>query len=170
MRSPTTPPIWTMRFPPGCSMQPPSPSTCRPIPGCVGNGRDAVPRRFGARSSFWKHCAGILDSMVTGLVEGTVAAARDAGLRDYRDVRAFQGRLARFTPASSQAARELKGFLHRFVYGTAELDAGRQAATGRIATLFEIFLRAPGSTAPPTMRKRRPPRRCIAWCAITSPG
>ena len=101
-----------------------------------------------AREQFLEALRGILDSMVTGLVEGTVTAARDAGLRDYRDVRAFQGRLARFTSASSQAARELKGFLHRFVYGTAELDAGRRAATGRIATLFEIFLRRPDLLPP----------------------
>jgi dGTPase len=95
------------------------------------------------RERFLEALRGILDAMVTGLVEGTVITASEAGLRDYRDVRTFPERLARFTPAAAQAASEMKGFLHRFVYGTPALDAGRKAAMGRIATLFETFLRRP---------------------------
>ena len=100
------------------------------------------------REQFLEALRGILDSMVTGLVEGTAAVARDAGLKDYRDVRHFHGRVARFTPAAARAALEVKGFLHRFVYSAPELDGSRRAATGRIATLFGIFLRRPDLLPP----------------------
>ena len=104
--------------------------------------------RASTRERFLEALRSILNDMVSGLVEGTAAAARDASLEDYRDVRTFPGRVARFTPAAAQSARELKGFLHRFVYGTPELDAGRRAATGRVARLFSIFLRRPDLLPP----------------------
>ena len=95
------------------------------------------------RDRFLETLRGILDAMVGGLIEGTIEAAQNAGLHNYRDVRAFGERLARFTPESTQSASELKGFLNRFMYCSPELEQGRQAATRRIAALFQRFVERP---------------------------
>ncbi len=115
------------------------------------------------REQFLEALRGLLDGMVTGLVVGTTEAAKEAGLRDYRDVRHFGGRLARFSPEAAQAARELKQFLHDFVYSTPELDAGRRAATDRVARLFSVFLRNPALLPPNYAQAARmePPHRVV---------
>jgi dGTPase len=84
---------------------------------------------------------GLIDWLVSGLVEGTVAAARD--LADVDAVRAHPGRVVRFTPATAEGAAQLKRFLRAQVYESEQLVQERQRSVERIAQLFELLLRQP---------------------------
>ena len=84
---------------------------------------------------------GLIDWLVSGLVEETVAAARD--LADVEAVRAHPGRVVRFTPATAEGAAQLKRFLRAQVYESEQLVQDRHRSVERIAQLFEILLRQP---------------------------
>ncbi len=83
----------------------------------------------------------MIDWMVTSLIEATCAAARD--LRDVGDVRAFPGRVARFTPEAAEAARQMKRYLRRELYESEEVAAGRRESSGQIAALFDFLMAHP---------------------------
>ena len=95
------------------------------------------------RERFQESLRRIIDTLVTGLIEGTAREAEKSGARDVEDVRACCRRLAVFTERAGAANRELKGLLHRHVYSSAALVAERQRSTGMIAELFELLLREP---------------------------
>ena len=84
---------------------------------------------------------GLIDWLVSGLVEGTVAAAQ--GLADVDAVRAHPARVVRFTPATSEGAAQLKRFLRAEVYESGQLVQDRQRSVERIARLFELLLAQP---------------------------
>ncbi|MDQ6663405.1 MAG: dNTP triphosphohydrolase [Acidobacteriota bacterium] len=86
----------------------------------------------------------LIDSLASGLIEGTVAAARAAKVETPEDVRRFPRRLAAFTDSSGAAARELKRFLHARVYSSAELEEDRRRSTAMMAELFRFFVTDPG--------------------------
>ncbi len=85
----------------------------------------------------------LTDWLVAGLIEGTVGAAREAGVKDVDDIRHFSCRIAAFTPAAQQASRELKQFMTRFVFSNEELTADRRRSRVMIAELFQFFLEHP---------------------------
>ena len=84
---------------------------------------------------------GLIDWLVSGLVEGTLAAA--GPLKSVEEVRKQPGRVARFTPETAAGTAELKAFLKSRVYQTEHLADERRRAVGRIAALFEMFLERP---------------------------
>ena len=84
---------------------------------------------------------GLIDWLVSELVEGTVTAAQ--GLADVDAVRAHPRRVVRFTPAAAQGAAQLKRFLQAEVYESGQLVQDRQRSVERIAHLFELLLRQP---------------------------
>ena len=84
---------------------------------------------------------GLIDWLVSGLVEGTVAAAQ--GLADVDAVREHPGRVVRFTPATAEGAAQLKRFLRAEVYESEQLVQDRQRSVERIAQLFELLLARP---------------------------
>ena len=86
----------------------------------------------------------LIDSLVSGLIEGTVRRAAESGLRTVEEVRRHPERLAAFTPETETANRDLKRFLHRHVYEAPALCAERSRAAGMIAELFDFFLECPG--------------------------
>jgi dGTPase len=86
---------------------------------------------------------GLVDWLVSGLVNGTLAAAESAGVRDYEDVRQYPRRLAGFTPETQGADRQLKQFLHHYVYFSDPLVAGRNHSAAMIAELFQFLLDHP---------------------------
>jgi dGTPase len=83
----------------------------------------------------------LINWLVSGLVDGTVAAAADLG--SVAEVRAAWPRLARFTPETEQGAAQLKGFLRAKVYESEELSASRRGAAARIEELFHLLMRRP---------------------------
>ena len=84
---------------------------------------------------------GLIDWLVSGLVEGTVAAAH--GLADVDAVRAHPGRVVQFTPATAEGAAQLKRFLRAEVYESEQLTRERQRSVERIERLFELLLAQP---------------------------
>lgn len=85
---------------------------------------------------------GLIDWLVSGLVEGTVAAAQ--GLADVDAVRAHPARVVRFTPATAEGTAQLKRFLRGQVYESEHLVQDRQRSMERIAQLFELLIAQPG--------------------------
>ncbi|MEZ5356754.1 MAG: dNTP triphosphohydrolase [Bryobacteraceae bacterium] len=83
----------------------------------------------------------LIDGLVSGLIEGTVAAA--AGIADHQGVRAAPVRIACFTPVAAEAARQLKRFLHERLYEAPALQLERTRAVEMIDELFRLFLEHP---------------------------
>ena len=92
---------------------------------------------------FHETLRGLIDALVSGLIEGTVARASDAGAATVEDVRRHPARLAAFTPETETANRDLKRFLHRHVYTAPALRQERERAAAMIAELFDFFLQHP---------------------------
>lgn len=86
----------------------------------------------------------LIDLLVTSLIEGTLHAARAAGVENVEDVRHAPARLARFTPAGFECNRALKTFLHERVYATEALQEERSHSNAAIAELFQFFVEHPG--------------------------
>ena len=84
---------------------------------------------------------GLIDALVSGLMEGTVSAC--AGLTDVDAVRLHPGRVARFTPDAAEASAQLKLFLRQSVYESAALVRARSDSVGLIRELFEFLIAHP---------------------------
>jgi dGTPase len=85
----------------------------------------------------------LIDSLVSGLIQGTFEAAERAGTETVDDVRKFPQRLAQFTSDSAITSRALKQFLHRRVYSAPALVEERERSTKKIAKLFEFYVSDP---------------------------
>jgi len=83
----------------------------------------------------------LIDSLVSGLMEGTLAEAQ--GLADVEAVRTHPGRTVRFTPAAAEAAAQLKRFLRANVYESAPLVEDRRRSVEHLAALFELLMQRP---------------------------
>ena len=90
----------------------------------------------------------LIDALVSGLVEGTVRRAAEAGVETVDDVRRHEARLAAFTPETEAANRDLKRFLHRHVYTAPALREERDRAAASIADLFDFFVEHPERLPP----------------------
>jgi dGTPase len=95
------------------------------------------------RERFHEGLRQLVDALVSGLIEGTVARANEAALADVDDVRNFPVRLAAFTPQAAETSRALKRFLYSQVYASQGLGADRSRSMDMIAELFEFFLENP---------------------------
>jgi len=85
----------------------------------------------------------LIDTLVTGLIQGTREAAEQSGVRCVEDVRSHPARLACLTPAGVETTRALKRFLFKHVYDAPSLREERERSCGRIAALFNYFLANP---------------------------
>jgi dGTPase len=77
----------------------------------------------------------LLDHLVTGLVEGTMRAVIEVGVRDSSDIREAR-RLACFTPDAQDTAQSLKNFLRRHLYYSQVLVEERNAVRQRVGAVF----------------------------------
>ena len=96
---------------------------------------------------------GLIDFFVSGLIEGTSAAAARAGVETPRDVFAATSRLACFAPAAADATRRLKTLLAREVYSSSALRRDAAEGAEQIRRLFRHFLERP-ETLPAAYRSR----------------
>ena len=94
------------------------------------------------RERFFEALRLLLDGQVTGLLEGTLAAA--AGITSVEEVRRHPTRLVCFTPATAATNRELKAFLHARVYDSPALCQERSHSVDMIAWMFQFYLDHPG--------------------------
>ena len=95
------------------------------------------------RERFHEALRQLINVLVTGLIQGTVAAAQASGAGNADEVRAWPRRLAAFTPEAAETSRELKRFLNSRIYLSDALGADRRLSMGRIAELFRFFLAYP---------------------------
>jgi dGTPase len=84
---------------------------------------------------------GLINWLVSGLIEGTVEAAN--GLGDVEDVRRNNTRVAHFSLETAAGSQELKDFLRRKVYQSDRLAEDRKQSAEMIANLFEFFMEHP---------------------------
>ena len=85
----------------------------------------------------------MIDWSAGGLLEGTLAAVREAGVETMEDVRRYPSRLVRFTPPAAEMAAQCKAFLRAHVYRAEPVVAEREASMNRVAWLFQYFVRCP---------------------------
>jgi dGTPase len=95
------------------------------------------------REQFQETLRGLLDWLVTGLVEGTMEAAEAAGVASVDQVRCWPRRLASHTVPTHLANRNLKQFLHHTVYYSEPMASERRRSAAQIAQLFEFWLAHP---------------------------
>ena len=100
------------------------------------------------RERFYEGLRQLIDALVSGLIEGTVASARQAGASDAEEVRVCPARLAAFTPQAADTSRALKRFLYQQVYASKDLGAGRRRSMDLIAGLFQFFFDRPDRMPP----------------------
>ena len=95
------------------------------------------------RERFQESLRQLMDGQVSGLIEGTVAAARESGVEDVEAVRRFPSRIVRFTQEAAATSLELKRFLHQQVYSSKDLEEDRRRSMERLALLFEHLMEHP---------------------------
>lgn len=96
-----------------------------------------------AKMQFQEANRKLFDWLVSGLIAGTAAACREAGVNNADDVRRYPSRLAGFAQAPRDANRELKRFLFSAVYTTEELLRQRERCRGMVGDLFQHYLADP---------------------------
>lgn len=84
---------------------------------------------------------GLVNWLVSGLIEGTVAAAK--GLANVDEVRRNETRVACFSSETAAGGHELKDLLRRSVYQSDRLAEDRKRHADLIANLFEFFVEHP---------------------------
>ncbi len=88
---------------------------------------------------------GLVDSLASGLARGTIDRAEAAAVASSDAVREHVRRIAGFTPESEATNRQLKQFLHQFVYGSQTLVEERQRSSAMIAELFQYLIDHPAA-------------------------
>ena len=91
------------------------------------------------RVQFHEALRQLIDLLVTGFIEGTIAACGEAGVQTVDDVRSHPQRLARLLPAAAKTCLELKRFLRHRVYLSKALNTERERSIQMIAELFKYF-------------------------------
>ena len=107
------------------------------------------------RERFHETLRCLIDTLVSGLIEGTRSACAAAGVDDFEAVRNWPERLAVFTPETAATSRALKALLYRRVYASPELAADRLTAMERIARLFRFFVGEPDRLPQPYCQRAR---------------
>ncbi len=100
----------------------------------------------------------LTDWLVGSLIVGTVAAARVAGVEDPEQVRHFPTRLASFTAPAAEASKQLKDFMHKYVFSSAILQNDRQQSRAKMAELFQWFLQHPETLPEPYAKRATGPK------------
>jgi dGTPase len=95
------------------------------------------------RELFQEVVRGLVDWLVSGLIEGTMNVAAEADAADSDQVREHSRRLASFTPAAHATNRQLKQFLHHAVYFSEPMVEERRRSAAMVAELFELYTAHP---------------------------
>jgi dGTPase len=95
------------------------------------------------REQFQETLRGLLDWLVSGLMQGTIEATDAASAANVDDVRAHPRRLAAFTLPAHTANRAIKQFLHHTLYYSEPMAGERRRSAARIAELFEFWVAHP---------------------------
>jgi dGTPase len=81
---------------------------------------------------------GLIDHLVTGLIEGTLEAA--IGIDNVEAVRRAPRRIARYTSAAAQTNAQLKQVMRTQVYQSDLVQEERRKTAGKVGELFDYLL------------------------------
>jgi len=95
------------------------------------------------RVRFWEVQRQLMNFLIGGLIEGTVAAADAAQVKTSDDVRHLDHRLARLTDEALVINRQMRSLLINHVYANADLISDRKLAQKRLGRLFEHLVQNP---------------------------
>ncbi len=95
------------------------------------------------REQFQEVLRGLVDWLVTGLMQGTIEAAEASGVASIDEVRAYPRRLVCFTPPVQSTNRALKQFLHHSVYYSEPMVEERRRTAAQIGELFQFWVAHP---------------------------
>jgi dGTPase len=95
------------------------------------------------REQFQEVLRGLVDWLVSGLMQGTIEAAEAAAAGSVDEVRTNPKRLASFTLPVHATNRALKQFLHHSVYFSEPMVEERRRTAGQIGELFEFWVAHP---------------------------
>lgn len=96
------------------------------------------------RERFQESVRQLVDDLVSGLIEGTVSAARAAGVNNVEDVRRHPERIARFSGEVRETSAQLKRFLYKNVYSSGTLGQDRRDSMERLEKMFKYLMEHPG--------------------------
>jgi dGTPase len=115
------------------------------------------------REQFQEAQRGLINLLVSGLIEGTAAAARASGAASCDEVRLLPTRIAAFTREQGETVNELKRFLRGTLYCSPILADGRVESTRKMGRLFEYFLKHPDKFPDPHSShvQLMPPHRAV---------
>lgn len=100
------------------------------------------------RVQFWEVQRQIMNLLIGGLIEGTVAQAEASGVQNPDDIRSLDHRIARFSPQALELSKQLRTLLVSRVYAYPQLVDVRAAAVTKIAELFEYLVQHPEKVSP----------------------
>jgi dGTPase len=89
------------------------------------------------RLRFWECQRQLINVLVSGLIQGTVAAAEQAGVETVDDVRQHPMRLALMSPEAGELNRQIKQLLAAKLYSLDRLTQERALAKQKISELFQ---------------------------------
>ncbi len=97
------------------------------------------------RERFQESVRQLVDHLASGLIEGTVMAARAAGVADFEAVRHHDARLACFSATARDTSAQMKKYLNRQVYSSEALALDRQESIERLTRMFHRLMADPES-------------------------
>jgi dGTPase len=100
------------------------------------------------RVRFWEVQRQIMNFLIGGLIEGTVAAAAEAKVQTVDDIRNLNNRLACLTDDALLINRQMRTLLIDRVYSNTELIQDRKVAQQRLGQLFEYLIQHPDCVSP----------------------
>ncbi len=112
----------------------------------VGKMRENVDAQFpgaGEHLKVQEMVRALVNWMVGGLIDGTVAAAGASGVRDMEGVRLAPHRLVQYTQPVAVASRAIKDFLRQQVYQSQLVEDERRFSIDMLCHVFEGLLRYP---------------------------
>ncbi|TAM81823.1 MAG: deoxyguanosinetriphosphate triphosphohydrolase [Acidobacteria bacterium] len=91
---------------------------------------------------------GLMDSLVTDLIEATRERLERMRVRTVEDVRAAPSRMVGFSPRISRGSQGLKAFLRDNLYTHREIYAERKRIVRSVAQMFEFYMEHPRRLPP----------------------
>ena len=95
------------------------------------------------RVRFWQVQRQLMNLLIGGLIEGTVAAVESAAVQTLADVRACPQRLARLSPQAELVAPQLKSLLVDRAYSYAQITNDRSTAVQKMGAVFDFLMEHP---------------------------
>jgi dGTPase len=121
-----------------------------PLERARGRFQEAGPRQI-------RHAAlrGLIDALVTDLIEATRARVQAAGVRSTEEVRRAGGPLVGLSPRIAEASAVLKQYLHRHLYQHHRIERMKDKARRLLIALYERYRANPRLLPDDSGRRRR---------------